>query len=163
MSEQDNLKHEKHHDEDEGDGATPTADAMADNILTPQEMSNRMRVEFAEVIAEPEGTESIPKIIQISDLVYTWTKNLVYKFLTLVIAIILSLVWGLVFALVAFLTVWMINPAARLYYIFLDITGRFYAAMIAAFVDPLNRSCGLVFSRILARHQKVEDTASTLV
>ena len=160
MADHENLKGQQ---TDEVDVAPANVDALADNILTPQEMSNRMKVEFAEVIAEPEGTESVPQVLRIAELTYTWTKNIVYKVFTVLLSIILAIVWGLVFALIAFTTVWVINPSARLFYIFLDIGGRFYAAVIATFFDPCFRSTGLIFSRILARHQKVEDTSSAVV
>merc|ERR1712227_1150501 len=67
-----------------------------------------LKVNFADVIAEPEGAHSFKTIWGTSFKTYSLTKFWCYRILTAVLAVPLSVFWGLYFALLAFCSIWCI-------------------------------------------------------
>ncbi|XP_065840741.1 caveolin-1-like [Oscarella lobularis] len=118
----------------------------------PQSVSNEVRVEFDDIFREPQGAtmSSIPQVFNVSQLVYTYTASIVYKIFAVLFSVLLSFMWGLTFALLAFTTVWMINPMIRAFYVGVNIYASIYRTFITLFCEPFYSAWGLIFSRINA-------------
>ncbi|TMS19311.1 Caveolin-3 [Larimichthys crocea] len=54
-----------------------------------------VRVEFADVIAEPDGLHSLDFMWKVSYHTFTQTRRWIYRFFTLILGFPLSLIWGL--------------------------------------------------------------------
>merc|ERR1712154_644239 len=72
-----------------------------------------IKVNFSDVIAEPEGAHSFATIWGSSFKSYSLVKFWTYRILTAVLAVPLSIMWGLYFAMLAFCSIWCIVPFIR--------------------------------------------------
>jgi len=107
-----------------------------------------LKVNFADVIAEPEGAHSFKTIWGTSFKTYSLTKFWCYRILTAVLAVPLSVFWGLYFALLAFCSIWCISPCIKGFIIWTTFISKIWGLMVRTFLDPLFESFGLIFTKI---------------
>lgn len=107
-----------------------------------------LKVNFADVIAEPEGAHSFKTIWGTSFKTYSLTKFWCYRILTAVLAVPLSVFWGLYFALLAFCSIWCISPCIKGFIIWTTFISKIWGLMVRTFLDPLFESLGLIFTKI---------------
>lgn len=120
-----------------------------------------IKVNFSDVIAEPEGAHSFATIWGSSFKSYSLVKFWTYRILTAVLAVPLSIMWGLYFAMLAFCSIWCIVPFIRGFVIWAEFVKRVWGLMVRTFLDPLFESVGLVFTKIQVtlrmKNETVED------
>ncbi|XP_072915608.1 caveolin-1-like [Hemitrygon akajei] len=113
-----------------------------------------VKVDFEEVIAEPEGIHSFDGIWKASFTVFTMTKYCCYQILTGLFGIPLSIVWGIYFAILSFIHIWAVVPCIKSYMIEIQCISRVYSICIHTCCDPFYETLGKLFSNIRISLQK---------
>nr|pir caveolin - chicken [Gallus gallus] len=113
-----------------------------------------VKIDFEDVIAEPEGTHSFDGIWKASFTTFTVTKYWFYRLLSAIFGIPMALIWGIYFAILSFLHIWAVVPCIRSYLIEIQCISRVYSICIHTFCDPLFEAMGKVFSSIRATVRK---------
>ncbi|KAM8979484.1 caveolin-1 isoform X1 [Sarcophilus harrisii] len=113
-----------------------------------------VKIDFEDVIAEPEGTHSFDGIWKASFTTFTVTKYWFYRLLTTLFGIPMALIWGIYFAILSFLHIWAVVPCIKSYLIEIQCIGRIYSICIHTFCDPLFEAMGKIFSKIRISVQK---------
>ncbi|KAM9389815.1 caveolin-1 [Phaethornis superciliosus] len=109
-----------------------------------------VKIDFEDVIAEPEGTHSFDGIWKASFTTFTVTKYWFYRLLSAILGIPMALIWGIYFAILSFLHIWAVVPCIRSYLIEIQCISRVYSICIHTFCDPLFEATGRIFSNIRA-------------
>ncbi|XP_028670341.1 caveolin-1 isoform X1 [Erpetoichthys calabaricus] len=107
-----------------------------------------VKVDFEDVIAEPEGTHSFDGIWKASFTTFTVSKYWCYRLLTVLVGIPLALVWGIYFAILSFIHIWAVVPCVKSFLIDIQCISRVYSICIHTFCDPFFEAMGKVFSSI---------------
>lgn len=116
-----------------------------------------VRVEFEDVIAEPDSAHSFDGVWKASFTAFTVSKYWSYRILTALVGVPLALAWGVVFALLTFLHIWAVVPFVRSFLIEIQAVSRVYGVCVRAFLDPLFQAVGKVLSGIhVVRRKEVE-------
>ena len=107
-----------------------------------------LKVNFADVIAEPDGVHSFSTIWGTSYKSYSVAKFWSYRILTAILGIPFALFWGLYFAVLAFMNVWCIVPFVKCFTIQMKFVSEIWSKLINTFLDPFFTSIGKVFANI---------------
>lgn len=107
-----------------------------------------IRVNFSDVIAEPDGAHSFATVWGTSYKSYSVVKYWTYRILTAVLAVPISVFWGLYFALFAFCSIWCLVPCIKGFIIWTNFIGKIWGLVVRTFLDPLFESIGLCFTNI---------------
>nr|XP_046239471.1 caveolin-3-like [Scatophagus argus] len=84
------------------------------NNRDPKEIHNDVvKVNFEDVIAEPDGIHSLALVWKFSYEAFTKSKKYIYCSLTAILGVPLSLIWGLLFASLSFLNFWVVMPCIK--------------------------------------------------
>ncbi|OCT89008.1 hypothetical protein XELAEV_18017637mg [Xenopus laevis] len=145
----------------------PNNKTMADDFLTETEVRdshtkeidlvNRdpkhlnddvVKIDFEDVIAEPDGTHSFDGIWKTSFTTFTVTKYWFYRLLSAIFGIPLSLIWGIFFAILSFLHIWAVVPCIRSYLIEIQFLSRVYSIGVHTLFDPWFEAMGKMLSFI---------------
>ncbi|XP_078517800.1 caveolin-3 [Lissotriton helveticus] len=113
-----------------------------------------VKVDFEDVIAEPEGTYSLDGVWKASFTTFTVTKYWCYRLLSTIFGIPLAIIWGILFALISFCHIWAVVPCIKSYLIEIQCVGRIYSLCIHTFCDPLYEALGKVFSSVKVTMRK---------
>jgi len=114
----------------------------------PTNLHPDIKVNFADVIAEPDGAHSFETIWGTSYKSYSLVKFWTYQIVTAVLAVPISILWGLYFALLAFCSIWCIVPCIKGFIIWMNFIKKVWGLMVRTFLDPLFESIGLIFTKI---------------
>nr|XP_002121873.1 caveolin-3 [Ciona intestinalis] len=114
----------------------------------PRNLQESVKVNFADIIAEPSGAHSFNTVWGTSYKVYSVTKYWVYRIMTLVFGVPCALIWGVYFACLAFLSIWWIMPCIRCLGIKINFIGKIWSLTVRTILDPVFESIGLLLSRI---------------
>ncbi|XP_027135675.1 caveolin-1 isoform X2 [Larimichthys crocea] len=106
------------------------------------------RVEFADVIAEPDGLHSLDFMWKVSYHTFTQTRRWIYRFFTLILGFPLSLIWGLQFACLSFLHIWIVTPCLRTIQFNFYCLVRPLLQLIRVCLLPLFRVTGKILSKV---------------
>ncbi|XP_030071603.1 caveolin-1 [Microcaecilia unicolor] len=109
-----------------------------------------VKIDFEDVIAEPDGTHSFDGIWKASFTTFTVTKYWFYRLLSAIFGIPMALMWGIYFAILSFLHIWVVVPCIRIYLIAIQCISRIYSIYIHTICDPLFEAIGLMCSNIRA-------------
>ncbi|XP_069832479.1 caveolin-1 [Dendropsophus ebraccatus] len=147
---------------DQGNIYKPNNKVMADDTLNENDVLTKeinlvnrdpkhlndevVKIDFVDVIAEPEGTHSFDGIWKASFTTFTVTKYWFYRLLSAIFGIPLSLIWGIYFAILSFLHIWAVVPCIKGYLIEIQCISRIYSICIHTFCDPLFEAFGKIFS-----------------
>jgi len=118
-----------------------------------------IRVNFSDVIAEPDGAHSFATVWGTSFKSYSVVKYWTYRILTAVLAVPISVFWGLYFALFAFCSIWCLVPCIKGFVIWTNFIGKIWGLVVRTFLDPLFESIGLCFTNI---HVKLSMSTETV-
>ncbi|NWV66069.1 CAV2 protein, partial [Malurus elegans] len=106
---------------------------------------------FEDVIAEPELTHSFDKVWICSHALFELSKYVIYKVLTLVLAIPLALVVGIVFATLSCLHIWIVVPFVKTCLMVLPSVQTVWKSLTDVFVVPFFHSLGRCFAMVNIR------------
>ncbi|KAG5210313.1 hypothetical protein JEQ12_015507 [Ovis aries] len=113
-----------------------------------------VKIDFEDVIAEPEGTHSFDGIWKASFTTFTVTKYWFYRLLSALFGIPMALIWGIYFAILSFLHIWAVVPCIKSFLIEIQCISRVYSIYVHTFCDPLFEAIGKIFSNIRINMQK---------
>jgi hypothetical protein len=114
----------------------------------PSNIHPDIKVNFEDVIAEPDGAHSFATIWGTSFKSYSLVKYWSYRILTAVLAVPISILWGFYFAMLAFCSIWCIVPCIKGFTIWMNFVKKVWGLMVRTFLDPLFQSMALCFSNI---------------
>ncbi|XP_005039379.1 PREDICTED: caveolin-2 [Ficedula albicollis] len=121
--------------------------------LSPREGRSLLlfQLGFEDVIAEPELTHSFDKVWICSHALFELSKYVIYKVLTLVLAIPLALVLGIVFATLSCLHIWVVVPFVKTCLMVLPSVQTVWKSLTDVFVVPFFQSLGRCFAMVNIR------------
>jgi len=114
----------------------------------PEHIHSELKVNFRDVIAEPEGVHSFATVWGTSFKTYSVSKFWCYRLLTAFLGIPFALFWGIYFALLAFLNVWFVVPFVKAFVIQMKFFSKVWGLIVSTFLDPFFTSIGKIFSAI---------------
>ncbi|XP_025059943.1 caveolin-2, partial [Alligator sinensis] len=110
-----------------------------------------LQLGFQDVIAEPASAHSCDRVWICSHALFEISKYLVYKLLTLLLAIPLALVAGVVFALLSCLHIWIVIPFVKTCLMVLPSVQTVWKSMTDVLLAPLCQSMGRCFAAVNIR------------
>ncbi|KAL3852813.1 hypothetical protein ACJMK2_016428 [Sinanodonta woodiana] len=123
------------------------ADLDMDN-RDPNELNGHIKVNFEDVLGEPEGVRSIDCVWRNSYACFNCGKNCMYKFLTALCGICIALGWGCEFACTSFDHIWCLTPCMREFSIACGFLQKCFGTIINCCISPVCEACGMCFSKI---------------
>jgi hypothetical protein len=114
----------------------------------PTNLHRGLKVNFRDVIAEPDGVHSFQTVWGTSYKTYSVSKYWCYRVMTAVLGVPFALFWGLYFAFLAFLNVWCVVPFVKCFMIQIKFISEIWSLLVKTFLDPFFLSIGLCFSKI---------------
>ncbi|XP_050414695.1 caveolin-1 [Patella vulgata] len=117
----------------------------------PNDINDHLKVQFEDVLAEPDGARSFECCWNCSRLCFNCSKGCCYKFLTLICALPFALCWGCSFAMITFQHVWHFTPLLRAWMINLGCMQKCFGTLVNCCLAPICEACGLMFSTIHVR------------
>jgi len=114
----------------------------------PEGLNSDVRINFEEIIAEPEGYHSSKYIWHLSNEVYRFFKDIMYQVFSLIFGVPLAAFWGLIFAFVACTHVWFYSPLKRSHKIKMGCIAEFWSVILKVVFNPFFESIGKCFGSI---------------
>nr|XP_056703141.1 caveolin-2 [Euleptes europaea] len=108
----------------------------------PRGINSHLKLAFEDVIAEPASTHSFDRVWICSHALFELSKYLIYKLLTLFLAIPLALVAGVLFAVLSCLHIWIVVPFTKSCFIVLPSVQAVWKSVTEILVAPLFHSIG---------------------
>lgn len=115
-----------------------------------------LKVQFSDVIAEPDGTVSMKQVWNGSARGYRFGRKVCYNLMSLLLGIPLAVFWGAYFALLAFINIWCCVPCVKSLTIQFKFISTVWGLFVNTLLDPLFISMGRLFGaiRITIRNDK---------
>uniref|UniRef100_K7GA60 Caveolin n=1 Tax=Pelodiscus sinensis TaxID=13735 RepID=K7GA60_PELSI len=101
---------------------------------------------FEDVIAEPASSHSFDKVWICSHALFELSRYVLYKLLTLFLAIPLALVAGIVFAVLSCLHIWIVMPFVKTCLMVLPSVQTVWKSMTDVLIAPVFQSLGRCFA-----------------
>ncbi|XP_072341368.1 caveolin-2-like [Scyliorhinus torazame] len=121
----------------------------------PRGINTQLQVPFEDVIAEPAGTQSLDSTWICSHVSFEFFKFVLYKVLTLVLAIPLAFVIGILFAIITYIHIWFLMPIVKTFMMMQPTFSIIWKTLMDVFISPLYQSVGLRFSAANIRFARV--------
>ncbi|XP_061193787.1 caveolin-1-like [Saccostrea echinata] len=113
----------------------------------PNNINNHLKVQFEDVLAEPEGVRSIDCVWKLSYKCFSCWKTLCYIIMTTCCGICLAAEWGCQFSYISFLHIWYITPFFKILELNCGFLQKLYGLCIHCCLDPMCEACGLIFHK----------------
>merc|ERR1712048_1082599 len=123
-------------------------DVNADGDRDVNGIHDDLKVQFSDVIAEPDGTVSMTQVWNGSARGYRFGRKICYNLMSLVLGIPLAIFWGAYFALLAFVNIWCCVPCVKSLTIQFKFISTVWGLFVNTLLDPLFISFGRMFSAI---------------
>ncbi|KAM4677423.1 caveolin-2 [Discoglossus pictus] len=120
----------------------------------PHRLNSHLKVAFEDVIGEPDTTHSFDKVWICSTALFEISKYLIYKTLTLILAIPLAFIIGILFAILSCLHIWVVMPFVRTCYMVLPSVQAIWRGMTDSLIAPLFASMGKCLSTMNVQMDK---------
>nr|ABI93673.1 caveolin 2 [Ornithorhynchus anatinus] len=117
----------------------------------PRGLNAHLQLGFEDVIAEPPSAHTFDSIWIFSHAFFELSKYIIYKLLTVVLAIPLAFVAGLVFATLSCLHIWIVMPFVKTCLMVLPSVQAVWKSGTSVLVAPLCQSFGKIFSSVRLR------------
>ncbi|XP_053318564.1 caveolin-2 [Spea bombifrons] len=114
----------------------------------PHRLNSHLKIAFEDVIGEPPTTYSFDKVWICSTALFEISKYVIYKILTLVLAIPLAFIAGLLFAILSCLHIWIVMPFVKTWLMVLPSVKAIWKGVTDNLVAPLFSSMGRCFSSV---------------
>ncbi|XP_006729097.1 caveolin-2 [Leptonychotes weddellii] len=114
----------------------------------PHRLNSHLKVGFEDVIAEPVSTHSSDKVWICSSALFEISKYVIYKFLTLFLAIPMAFTAGILFATLSCLHIWIIMPFVKTCLMVLPSVQTIWKSVTDVVIAPLCTSVGRSFSSV---------------
>ncbi|XP_045137817.1 caveolin-3-like isoform X2 [Portunus trituberculatus] len=123
----------------------------------PNNLNPHIQILWDDIIGEPEGLRTPEGCWNCSQSCYNKTRRCCYVFLVVLLAPFVAFCNGCQFACLAFNQVWCVGPCLRCVKINYATVKKFWEACLYAICSPLAEVCGMYFSKIHVRYQRVPD------
>ncbi|XP_007525495.2 caveolin-2 [Erinaceus europaeus] len=114
----------------------------------PHRLNSHLKVGFEDVIAEPMNMHSFDKVWICSHALFEISKYVIYKFLTLFLAIPLAFTAGILFATLSCLHIWIIMPFVKTCLMVLPSVQTIWRSVTDVIIAPLCTSIGRICSSV---------------
>jgi len=123
----------------------------------PNNINEHLQVMWDDVIGEPEGIRSTECAWNCSYKCFRGTKNCCYLLLATIFAPCLAFCSAINFACLAFQHIWCMTPCLRTWKINCAFVRTCMTIGLAATCGPCAEICGLYFSKVRVRYQRMPD------
>jgi len=120
----------------------------------PNALNRSVQTLFEDVIGEPDGAHSAPKIFRTAYRSYYIGKNCCFTFMTYLCSVPMGFCWGCTYAFMSFCQIWQMTPFVRLFNQCFACWGSLYSTVCHCYLDPCYEAAALVFTRIFITHIK---------
>ncbi|CAK8689320.1 unnamed protein product [Clavelina lepadiformis] len=120
----------------------------------PELINQDLRVNFGDVIAEPEGYYTPKFSWNLSQEIYAFVKGCFYSIATCLLGIPAAFLWGIWFSFLACFNVWFLVPIRRSHSISMSWFKSVWSILISSICDPFYQSLGMVFNNMNVRTEK---------
>ncbi|XP_074049958.1 caveolin-2 [Macrotis lagotis] len=114
----------------------------------PRGLNTHLKLGFEDVIAEPESAHSFDKVWICSHALFEVSKYLIYKVLTVLLAIPMAFVAGICFATLSCLHIWFVVPFVKTCLMVLPSVQTVWKSITDVLIAPVCKSMGLIFSSV---------------
>ncbi|XP_010620208.1 caveolin-2 [Fukomys damarensis] len=114
----------------------------------PHQLNSHLKLGFDDVIAEPVTTHSFDKVWICSHALFEISKYVIYKFLTVLLAVPLAFAAGILFATLSCLHIWIVMPFIKTCLMVLPSVQTIWKSVTDVVVAPLCTSIGRIFSSV---------------
>ncbi|XP_021499770.1 caveolin-2 [Meriones unguiculatus] len=114
----------------------------------PHQLNSHLKLGFEDLIAEPETTHSFDKVWICSHALFEISKYVIYKFLTVFLAIPLAFLAGILFATLSCLHIWILMPFVKTCLMVLPSVQTIWKGVTDVVIGPLCASVGRTFSSV---------------
>ncbi|KAJ8319655.1 hypothetical protein KUTeg_002794 [Tegillarca granosa] len=112
----------------------------------PQGINTHVKVQFYDVLAEPNTVQSFDTCWSFSALCYGCCKDLGYNLMTCFFGLCIAAAWGCEFGYLAFYHIWFISPIVKIVkLIFVDTFQRCFKLVINCCIKPCTIACARIF------------------
>ncbi|XP_053552188.1 caveolin-2-like [Bombina bombina] len=119
------------------------------DLRDPRGINKHLKVDFSDVLAEPDSFHSFDKVWTWSDILFESSKLWCYRIISLLCAVPVSLVSGILFALLGCLHIWCAMPCIQLCNICMPPIRTLWASVLDIFIAPfcasIGRCCGAIY------------------
>nr|XP_002121925.1 uncharacterized protein LOC100180042 [Ciona intestinalis] len=122
----------------------------------PEFINQDLRVNFDDVIAEPEGYYTPKYSWHLSKEVYGFSKGCCYSVASFFCSVPAAFLWGIWFAFIACLNIWLLVPFRRCHNIKMSLWKGFWGVTVSSIFDPIFQSIGMVFNNMRVQTDKYE-------
>ncbi|XP_031237074.1 caveolin-2 isoform X1 [Mastomys coucha] len=130
------------------DYADPEKYVDSSHDRDPHRLNSHLKLGFEDLIAEPETTHSFDKVWICSHALFEISKYVIYKFLTVFLAIPLAFVAGILFATLSCLHIWILMPFVKTCLMVLPSVQTIWKSVTDVVIGPLCTSVGRTFSSV---------------
>uniref|UniRef100_A0A0P4WCH2 Caveolin n=1 Tax=Scylla olivacea TaxID=85551 RepID=A0A0P4WCH2_SCYOL len=123
----------------------------------PNNLNPHIQILWDDIIGEPEGLRTPDGCWNCSQTCYDGTRRCCYVFLVVLLAPFVAFCNGCQFACLAFNQVWCAGPCLRCVKINYATIKKFWEACLYAICSPVAEVCGMYFSKVHVRYQRVPD------
>ncbi|KAK3585887.1 hypothetical protein CHS0354_038422 [Potamilus streckersoni] len=114
----------------------------------PNELNSHIKVNYEDVLAEPDGIRSFDCVWRCSYGCFNCGKNCVYKLMTTLCGLCIAFLWGCDFGCLAYHHVWCYTPYMREFAIGCGYLQKCFGTVINCCLAPICEACGMCFSKI---------------
>jgi len=111
----------------------------------PNNINDHIKVEFEDILAEPDSTHSIDCVWKNSYRCFNFCKRFCYLLMTTLCGICIAAEWGCEFAWIAFIHIWHVTPCFKCLEINCGCLQKLYGMGVHCLVDPWCDACALFF------------------
>lgn len=123
----------------------------------PNNLNEHLQVMWDDIIGEPEGIRSPDWAWNCSYKCFRGTKNCCYVLMAVIFGPCVAFCSAINFACLAFQHIWCIGPFLRSWKINCSFVRSCLSIGLAATCGPCAETCGLYFSKIKVRYQRLPD------
>ncbi|KAG8554361.1 hypothetical protein GDO81_003771 [Engystomops pustulosus] len=118
----------------------------------PRGINKHLKVDFSDVLAEPDSFHSFDKVWTWSDILFESSKLWCYRVISLLCAVPVSLISGILFALLGCIHIWCAMPCIQLCNICMPPIRTLWASILDVCLAPLctsvGRCCGFIYVNV---------------
>ncbi|XP_073397503.1 caveolin-2-like [Dendrobates tinctorius] len=114
----------------------------------PRGINKHLKVDFSDVLAEPDSFHSFDKVWTWSDILFESSKLWCYRIISMLCAVPVSLLSGILFALLGCIHIWCAMPCIQLCNICMPPIRMLWASILDICLAPLCASLGRCCSSI---------------
>merc|ERR1712154_500760 len=115
-------------------------------IIPPNNINDHLKVQFEDILAEPEGAHAMDCVWSNSYKCFNLYKKCCYMIMTLCCGICIAAEWGCEFAYVAFVHIWYITPCFKWLELNCGCCQKLYGMCVHCCLDPWCEAISLCFS-----------------